>query len=145
MLKPKTEGFELRRAERIKKYILNANIKNEKQLINFINDNKEKIDGDIDSNKLMKQALKLVPLSQEEPLRILWQQPENPISKLKLEKINLSVTIQGNYKGLIALFDKFNEFREIIDLKELKIEVIKGKAPEIESSFNLSIYVLSRM
>jgi hypothetical protein len=144
VLKPKTRARELSRAEKLKKYVIDAHVPTEKDLVDFLDKHQAGIDAEEESFPLLKKALGMLPEKNREQFRNIWKQAQrsDAYSKLGLRKTDLEVTVQGRYQGLASLFEWFDKAEKLIEPNKLQVLVMREKAPEIEANFTLSIYVM---
>lgn len=143
LLQPKSKGRVLSRSEKLKKYVLGENLPAEKDIIGFIDKNQKSIDSGEMTREQLIQALRLLPENKKKQFKTIWKQVSDidSYADLKLRQVDLDATIQGQFKGILSLFEWFDKYAKIINLNRIRINTAQ-KTSGIKARFSLRLYII---
>lgn len=141
LLQPRSKGNVLTRSAKLKKYVLAENMAGEKDIISFIDNNQKVIDSGETSKDQFIQALRLVPEEKKSKFKEIWDQASelDYYAGLKLRQVDLEIVIQGQFKGILALLDRYNKYNKTIKLGKISL-MTSGQISGIETRLTLTIY-----
>lgn len=143
LLQPRSTGRVLSISEKLAKYVVSANLPNEKELLGFIEQNKKLVDEGSGATEQLKRGLPLLPENKREEFKAIWNQIKDTgiYANLDLRQVDLEATIQGKFKGILSLFKWFDNHDKIINLNKIEINT-SSQTSGVETRFTLSIYVI---
>ncbi len=142
-LKPKLKTPHKSRSEAIKAYIHSLTISTKEKVETFITRNKQGIDQAGQSQDLLGTMQKMIPEGNRDPLKSIWMQAQGDLMQSgHLDKIELELSIQGDYTGFVSLLNWFAAIGKQIEISDISMKLLPDQNNQLETKFVLSLYAI---
>ena len=141
-LKPKNKANDQSRSQSIEIYLKSIPISTKEKLLKLIDQNRSDIDSGSQLQDWQDRISKMIPADKREGLKAAFgQSATDALSQSGIQKMELQLTLQGRYSGLLSVLDWAAHLGKLTTIDLIQVSRLESSPDQVETSFVWIIYI----